>query len=156
MFYIQFFYWKKEWIAHFLFFGERCGRIAEVAHQKWATMRDSLRSLRENKQSWANCSGRSPKMSERVNRSFFEGIAHSLIFGQNTSDSLGKPMSEFPALGRTVPVFKIGKKVLYHSTLLCSILNSTEFTMYSSNNNAMYISCTEIGLHYDKHIFCLA
>ena len=34
---------------------------------------------------------------------FFEQIAHSLIFdfcfGHKTSDSLGKPMSEFPALG---------------------------------------------------------
>ena len=46
-------------------------RSAQVAHQKWA--------------------------NERIAR-FFEGIAHSLIFGQKTSDSLGKPMSEFPAL----------------------------------------------------------
>ena len=35
---------------------------------------------------------------------FFEQISHSLIrsffiFGHKTSDSLGKPMSEFPALG---------------------------------------------------------
>ena len=29
---------------------------------------------------------------------FFERIAHSLIFGQKTSDLLGKSMSEFPAL----------------------------------------------------------
>ena len=33
-----------------------------------------------------------------MNRSFFERIAHSLIFGQKTSDSLGNQMSEFPAL----------------------------------------------------------
>ena len=76
---------KNEWFAHSLFFGERCeanrsGRspkmsdvseIAQVAHQKWA-------------HEWIAC--------------FFEQIAHSFIFGQKTSDSLGKPMSEFPAL----------------------------------------------------------
>ena len=43
---------------------ERCERIAQVAHQKWAN----------------------------------GGIAHSLIFLQKTSDSLRKPLSEFPAL----------------------------------------------------------
>ena len=50
---------------------ERCERIAQVAHQKWA--------------------------NEQIAR-FFELIAHSLIFSQKTSDSLRKPMSEFPAL----------------------------------------------------------
>ena len=50
---------------------EWCERIAQVAHQKWAT-------------EWI--------------AHFFQQIAHSLIFGQTTSDSLGKPMSEFPAL----------------------------------------------------------
>ena len=29
---------------------------------------------------------------------YFQRIAHLLILGQKTSDSLGKPMSEFPAL----------------------------------------------------------
>ena len=33
-----------------------------------------------------------------MNRSFFERIAHSLIFGQKMSDSLGNQMSEFLAL----------------------------------------------------------
>ena len=49
---------------------ERCERIAQFAHQKWATMSNLLRSLRGNERSWANHSGRSPKMSEWVNRSF--------------------------------------------------------------------------------------
>ena len=49
----------------------RCERIAQVAQQKWATMSDSLRPLRGNERSWANRSGRLPKMSEWVNRSFF-------------------------------------------------------------------------------------
>ena len=50
---------------------ERCERIAQVAHQKWAY-------------EWIT--------------QYFEQIAHSIIFGQKTSDSLGKPMNEFPAL----------------------------------------------------------
>ena len=74
---------------------ERCEQIAQVDHQKWATSSDSLKG---NERWWGNCSGRSPKKSEGVNRSFFEWIAHLLIFGQQKSDSLGKPMSEFPAL----------------------------------------------------------
>ena len=81
-----------------LFKNEWCERIAFVAHQKWATMSDSLTSLWENERLWANCSCGSPKMSEWVNCSFFEWIAQTPIFGQKTSDSLGKPMSEFPAL----------------------------------------------------------
>ena len=38
--------------------------------------------------------------NERMSESliFFERIAHSLILGQKTSDSLGNQMSEFPAL----------------------------------------------------------
>ena len=50
MFYIGFFILKNERFAHSLIFGERCERIAQVAHQKWAM--------------WANRSGRSPKMSD--------------------------------------------------------------------------------------------
>ena len=71
-----------------------------------------LRSLTKNVRPWAIRSGRSEEISdleriaqvahqkwanERIAR-FFEGIAHLLIFGQKMSDSLGKPMSEFPAL----------------------------------------------------------
>ena len=59
-------------------------RFAQVAHQKWATMRESLRSLTKN---------------ERMRESlvFWENpsFAHFL---QKTSDSLRKPLSEFPAL----------------------------------------------------------
>ena len=119
MFYIQFlkkFYWKNEQIAHFLFFGERCEWIAQVAHQKWAMWAN--RSGRSPKMSdpeqftqvaqstvnerlWGNRSGCSPKMSKWVNHSFFWAnfsFAHLLIFRQKTSDSLGNPMSKFPAL----------------------------------------------------------
>ena len=51
-----------------------CERIAQVTHQKWAN-------------EWI--------------AHFFEQIAHSLIFGQKTSDLLGNQMSEFPALAQT-------------------------------------------------------
>ena len=61
---------------------ERCEKIAQVAHQKWTTMSNSLRLLRGNE-----------RMSELL---LF--LSELLLFGQKTSDSLGKPMSEFPAL----------------------------------------------------------
>ena len=49
---------------------------------------------------WANHSGRSPKITEWANRSFFlsDSSHYSLIFSQKTSDSLRKPTSEFPNL----------------------------------------------------------
>ena len=46
----------------------------------------------------ANRSFHSSKMSNLMNHSFFERIAHSLIFRQKMSDSLGNQMSEFVAL----------------------------------------------------------
>ena len=45
--------------------------FAHLAQIKWKTVSDSLRSLRGNERWWANRSGRSPKMSKWVNRSFF-------------------------------------------------------------------------------------
>ena len=95
-------YWKNQWIAHFLFFGEWCEWIAYFAQIKWAM--------------WANRSGCSPKMSDYerfaqvaerkwvvVSESLRsltknEQIAHTLIFWQKKSDLLGNQMSEFPAL----------------------------------------------------------
>ena len=74
---------------------EQFERIAQVAHQKWATM---SQSRTKNKQPWVNRSGCSPKLSEWANRSFFERMAHLFIFSQKTSDLLRKPMSKFPAL----------------------------------------------------------
>ena len=48
-----------KFFAHSLFFNERCERVAQGAHQKWAI--------------WANCSGRSPKMSDHEQKT---GVAH--------------------------------------------------------------------------------
>ena len=98
---------KYEWFAHSLFLvsdvseslrpltkNERCEPIVQFAHQKWVTMSDSLRSLTKNEWPWANCSGRSPKMSESL--VFFERIANLLICLQKTIDSLREPMSKIP------------------------------------------------------------
>ena len=89
-----------------------CEQFAQITHDKRATVSELHRLLTKNEQPWAIHSGRSPKMSDleripqfalqnwvkvRIPR-FFEQIAHSLIFLQKPSDSLRKPMSEFPAL----------------------------------------------------------
>ena len=79
---------------------------------KLSDVSELLRSLTKNEQPWVICSGRLEEMSLRewiaqvahqkwANEwitYFFEQIAHSLIFGQKTSDSLGNLMSEFLAL----------------------------------------------------------
>ena len=57
---------------------ERCERIAQVPHWKWAIVSELLRSLTNN---------------EQMSEFFFERI-----FGQKKSDLLGNQMSEFPAL----------------------------------------------------------
>ena len=67
---------------------EWCEQMAQVTHQKWATVSDLLRLLSRNEQTWANCSGRSPKMSEWTYCSFFLQIAHLLIFSQKTRADL--------------------------------------------------------------------
>ena len=88
-------------IAHFLFFGEGCEWITQVAHQKWAMWGNHsgcLPKMSDHERSWVYRSGHSPKMSKWVNHNFFERIARLLIFGQKTSNSLRKPMSKFPAL----------------------------------------------------------
>ena len=82
---------------------------------KLSDVSESLRLLNKNEQPRAIRSGRSEEMSDREQITqathqkwankwiahFFKQITHSLIFGQKTSDSLGKPMSVFPALSRT-------------------------------------------------------
>ena len=74
--------------------------------KKMSNVSESLRRLlTKNERPWAIRSGRSPKMSEWL--VFFEWIAHSPIFSQNTSDLLRKPMSEFPALQKRLPLFQM-------------------------------------------------
>ena len=74
---------------------ERCERIAQVAHQKWAM--------------WANCSGRSPKMSEWVNHSFFwanRSFAHFWAknerFAQKTDERIPSPEEDYSTSMTTI------------------------------------------------------
>ena len=77
--YFLFFGERCEWIAHLLKSNERCEGIAQVAHQKWATMSDLLRSLIKNErceriaqvthQKWAN---------ERIARFLSESLIRSV------------------------------------------------------------------------------
>ena len=60
-------------------------RFAQVAERKWAIVSKSLRSLTKNEQ----MSELLVLLSESLIRSFL---------GKKRSDSLGKPMSEFPGL----------------------------------------------------------
>ena len=77
---------------------ERCERLAQVTHQKWATMSDSLRSSEEMSDHERIAQVANQKRANEWIAHFFERIPHLLIFGQKTSDSLGNQISEFPAL----------------------------------------------------------
>ena len=107
--------------AHFLFFGEWCEWIAHFAQIKWAIWANcSFRSPKMSEHErfaqyaqrkwamWANRSFHSPKMSKWVNCSFFwvnRSFAHFLT---KTSASLGNQMSEFPALqSRAMTTFEL-------------------------------------------------
>ena len=102
---------KNERFAHYLNFGERCERIGQVAHQKWAlwsnhsghspkwaNMSEWLRSLRGIERAWAKRSGCSPKMSDWancslfwVNRSFAHFLAKNERFAQKTNKRIPSP-----------------------------------------------------------------
>ena len=105
-------------ISHFLWemWANRSG-----CSPKMSDVSGSLRSLTKNEQPWAIRSHRSEEMSdcERIAQvahqkwanewiaHFFEQIAHSLIFGQKTSNSFGNQMSEFPALEPGFPTWRV-------------------------------------------------
>ena len=96
---------------------ERCEQIPQVAHQKWA--------------------------NEWIAR-FFERIAHSLIFGQKTSDLLGKPMSEFPAL-------------VLHRSIWKKQFNSTVFYKSTEAKQiARHENCKKFAPQIDTTTFALA
>ena len=107
------------WAIHsrLLISSERCERIAQVAHQKWvmwAIVSKSLRSLTKN-----------------------EPMSESLIFEQKTSDSFGKPMSEFPAMSKS---YKLGlyaeiQIILGH----CKVILAIVWIMTVYNVQHMYI-----------------
>ena len=85
---------------------EQCEQIAQVAHQKWATMSYLLRLLTKNEQ-----------MSKSL---FFSKLLIRLLFAdfsQKTSDSLRKPMSEFT----TLPKITFQFSVRYGLTEICFV-----------------------------------
>ena len=108
---------------------ERCAGIAQFAHQKWATMSDSLTSLRGNERSWANRSGCSPKMSKWVNRSFFwanRSFTHfwpkNKGFAQKSNEQIPSPdwtPTNIPDQQKHVTFQKLQKRAK-HSTLVPS------------------------------------
>ena len=75
--------------THFLFFKERLERFSPVSFYKRVTMSDSLWLLMKKERQWAIHSGRSCQKSNG---------SESLFCSQKTSESLEKPMSEFPTL----------------------------------------------------------
>ena len=118
-FFYKFFviFFKNKRFTHSLFFKERCERASRsgcswqksncewIAQQKWATVIYLLRSLTKNEQPWDIRSGCSPKLSKGANCPFFDGIAHLLIFRKKNSDSLKKPIKEFPSLLKSYLTF---------------------------------------------------
>ena len=89
---------------------ERCERIPQVTHQKWATMSDLLRLLTKMSdheriaqgahQKWAN---------ERIAR-FLSKLLFCSSFRKKMSDSLRKPKSKFPALHRRGGEWSVWRK----------------------------------------------
>ena len=86
--------------AHFLFFGERCEWIAHFAHQKWATMSDSLRSLRGNERCERITHFAHQKWANEWIAHFFGRIAYSLIFWKNEQFAR-KSNEQIPSPGRS-------------------------------------------------------
>ena len=139
---------------------ERCERIAQVAHQKWAMwanrsgrspkMSDvskSLRLLTKNERPWANRSGRSPKMSKWANRLFFRAnpsFAHFLQkneqFAQKTDERIPSPVL-FTSL------------ISYHANSCMIITFDTK--RYSVDSNLLSLSLYLFCLFYLLHLILL-
>ena len=69
---------------------ERCEWITQVAHQKWATMSNSLRLLTNNEWPWANRSDCSKKISKWANRSVFWANRSCSLLLKKMNNSLKK------------------------------------------------------------------
>ena len=111
--FIYVFLFKKWAIQSFPLF-DWCERINQIAHKKWATMSQSLRSLTKNERPWANRWGCSPKMSKWVNCSFFERIAHFWAknerFARKTDERIPSPdsyISHFPVWMTLAPFYHL-------------------------------------------------
>ena len=107
---------------------ERCEWITQVAHQKWATMSNSLRLLTNNEWPWANRSDCSQKMSKWANRSVFwanRSFAHVFAknerFAQKTDEripSSATSLSRFEA-GATEYVYFLQCHIIHYTVLYC-------------------------------------
>ena len=108
-------------------------RIAQVAHQKWAN-------------EWI--------------AHFFERIAHLLIFGQKTSDSLRKLMSKFKALVITYSISSVNSFDLSpqcHADMHiahCRLRVWWNLSAKSSSNSKIVSICQEQTFSFIKHLFC--
>ena len=94
------FYIRKKKKLYFLFFGEWCERFTHDRSFPLSNVSKSLISLKSNERCEQITQDAHQKWANKWIAHFFEQIAHSLIFGQKTSNSLGNQMSEFPALFR--------------------------------------------------------
>ena len=120
MFFYHFFvsFFKNKRFTHSLVFKERCEQVAQVAHDKRATVSESLRLLTKSEQPWHICLGHSPKMSNReifaqvahqkwANEqiaNFFERITHLPIFSQKNQQFTQKTDERIPNPAKIIPV----------------------------------------------------
>ena len=149
---------------------------------KMSDVSESLSSFTKNERLWVICSCCSEDMSDReqiaqvANQKwanewiahFLEQIAHLLIFEQKTRDSLGKPMSEFPALLKLCVCMSVWQCLLILKKGICNILCAwlKEFNVsggYWRNYldwedefwrfiiTAVHIKCNKF--HFDKSTF---
>ena len=93
---------------------------------KMSNVSKLLRLFTKNEWPCAICSGCSPKMSKWANRTFFWANRSFANFFAKTSNSLRKPMSEFPALVRkkTQLIAKMTVIIInnyYYSTMIMTI-----------------------------------
>ena len=157
MFYIGYFIFKNERFAHSLIFGERCERITQVAHQKWAMWADrssrwpkmsnvseSLRALTKNERPLAN---RSPKMSQWANRSFFWAncsLAHFFAKNEQLAQKTDEHIPSPAFLGWCSDLFEQNFK---H----CIFLKKRLWISYWSTVHIMYIYTILFSFNPNHH-----
>ena len=137
---------------------KRCELIAQVTHQKWVTMSDSLTSLRGNEQSWANCSGRSPKMSEWVNRSFFWANRSFAHFWAKNERFARKTDEQIPSPAKN-PESKLSLKIPNASAPICRFLicnNRLPLVHTALYSMSLYtLDMLMQTLLYSVHVLCI-
>ena len=114
-------------------------RFAQVAHQKWASMSESLGLLTKNER--IACFFERIARFFLVNHSFFEWMAHSLISSQKTSDWLRKPKSEsqpWIIVYLSVPLF-------VHWSIFCLSVRLSALLYYMYYLSTFLSLCLSIG-----------